>query len=588
MTAVHRRRRLGPLEWIVVAGLVLLVAWTAWLGVRGAGAAERLAALPGRADELQEALVSGDLASAERAADDIRVAAHEASDLTGDPVWRLSEGLPWLGANLAAVRGSAGVATALADDALPPLVASASRIDPSSFGVHDGAVDLEGIVASQQALAQVADALADARDRATGIDVARTVRPLRSALGELLPRLDELTETADALERTSVLLPSLLGGDGARTTLVLVQNNAELRASGGVSGALVLIRADDGRIELADQASGGELARFPHSVLPLDVATRSLYGEVTGRYVHDVNLTPWFDTSAQLAAEMWEQRRGGRVDQVVAVDPVLLAYLLEAIGPVEVRGVELTASNAVEVLLSDSYARFPDPTDQDAFFADVAQAVFGQLLHADASAADGIVRALVRGGDEGRIRIWSSHEADQTLLAQTSLDGIPASDAAGGPTALLVLNDATGAKMDYYLTGEVEASVCRAADGTAVVQIAVEIGNDAPEDAARSLPAYVTGGGAYGVAPGDASTLVAVYGPVGARVLAATLDDVATSGASVVDRDRPVFQVRMTLSPGETQRLVVEFIVDDAPEQVTVNLPPTVRPVTLRQLPGAC
>src|SRR5690606_17324998 len=118
---------------------------------------------------------------------------------------------------------------------------------------------------------------------------------------------------------------------------------------------------------------------YTQPILPLDDATAALYGDITGEYVQDVNLTPWFDTTGQLAKAMWEDRFGGTIDAVVGVDPVLLSYLLEATGPLPVGDINLTSENAVDVLLSETYARYDDPRDQDAFFAAAAQAVFSAL-----------------------------------------------------------------------------------------------------------------------------------------------------------------------------------------------------------------
>ncbi len=72
---------------------------------------------------MTEAAGNGDLAGAKSAADDIATQAARAADLTSDPVWRVAEWVPVAGANLAAVRIASAQLSAVADEAITPLVA---------------------------------------------------------------------------------------------------------------------------------------------------------------------------------------------------------------------------------------------------------------------------------------------------------------------------------------------------------------------------------------------------------------------------------------------------------------------------------
>ncbi|WP_157981605.1 DUF4012 domain-containing protein [Protaetiibacter intestinalis] len=442
----------------------------------------------------------------------------------------------------------------------------------------------------QPELAEANDAMSAAATSAAGIDVDTTIGPVRDSVEKLLGLIDEATSSVDSLYRTSHLLPIMLGEDGPRSTLVLVQNNAELRAAGGVSGALALITASGGKVDLAGQASSRDFgAHFDSPVLPLDDPTRSLFGDIAGEYIQDVNLTPWFDTTGQLAQAMWQQRIGGTIDAVVAVDPVLLSYLLEATGPVQVGEVLLTSENAVAVLLSETYARYPDPADQDAFFAAAAQAVFSAVTGPDVE-PKALVEALVRGGEERRIRIWNAREEDQQYVAGTTLSGILPSDNSDGPELGVYLNDGTGAKMNYYTDLEVDVAggVCRA-DGIPTYRATVTFTNNAPADAATSLPDYVTGGGDFGIEPGKVKTLIAIYGPVGAIVQGATLDGEEAIGTGAIDRGRPVFQVSTLLAPGESATYTVEFAgVAGEKGPLTVDVTPTLNQTETRHRSLVC
>lgn len=587
-----RRRRRAPawLRWLVVGGLVVIFLWTGWITVRALAARDQLVGAMPVARELAAAVTQGDDDAAQPLVAELRDRTVRAYDLTHDPVWRATEFIPFVGPNLTAVRQVTEITSSLAAEGIDPLLDAASGFEPDSFGVVDGSVDLAPIIAMQPDIAAANEAMGTAREQASAIDVDATVGPVRESVEQLLVLVDEVTGTVDALDRTAHLLPAMLGEEGPRSTLVLIQNNAELRASGGVSGALALLSASQGHIELSRLASTRDFSPpFDEPVLPLDTATASLYGEITGEYLQDVNLTPWFDVSGPLAKAMWERRMGGTVDAVIAVDPVLLSYLLAATGPVQVGDVTLTSENAVDVLLSETYARFADPVDQDAFFASAAQAVFGAVT-SGAAPPQGLVAALVRGGDERRIRVWSAHDADQVYVAGTTLSGALSSDDAEGPRLGVYLNDGTGAKMDYYLDARVTVAsgTCRSDDRPSY-RVTVTLENEAPLDAATALPGYVTGGGAYGVAPGKISTIVGVYGPVGSVNQGATISGKQASGLGALDRGRPAVVIPTELGPGESTTIVFDFLGDArARGPVEVETTPSIRTIGVQHRSLLC
>jgi len=590
--SLSRRTRRTPswVRWVVLGGIGVLLVWSGWLVVRGLIARDQLTGAIPEARELSESVLDGTGADTEAIAASLKDRARTASAMTHDPIWRLTEYVPWLGANLTAVRQVTEIADTLTGNGLDPLISAAAQFDPDSFAIENGAIDLAPIISLQGGIEAANRAMASAGQQAREIDASATAGPVRDAVDQLLGLVDEVTSSVDAIDRTAHLLPAMLGADGPRNTLVLIQNNAELRASGGISGALAVMTADNGAIELVAQGSTSDFnPPYDSPILPLDDATASLYGEITGEFIQDVNLTPWFDTSGQLARAMWEDRMGGTIDAVVAVDPVLLSYLLKATGPLPVGDITLTSENAVAVLLSETYARYPDPREQDAFFAAAAQAVFSALTESSID-PKAVVEALVRGGDEGRVRIWNVREDDQRWVEGTTLSGMLPSDNSDGPRLGVYLSDGTGSKMDYYLDTEISvaSAMCRA-DGLPTYRVTVTLTNTAPADAATSLPWYVTGGGEYGTPPGNIETIVALYGPVDAVNQGATLDGAVANGHAAIDRGRPAIVIPTELAPGETTTLTADF-VGAAPIKgpLTVDHTPVLSPIQVQHHSLTC
>jgi hypothetical protein len=457
-------------------------------------------------------------------------------------------------------------------------VEAAGAVDPASLQPTGGKIDLAPIQAAAPKLETAAAETSRAAGRAAALDLTGVDPRIAGPVRDLQAQLTDAASTAATVSKAATLLPGMLGADGPRSYMLLFQNNAELRATGGIPGAFAIVTADHGAISLTGQGSAATIGRFEEPVLPLTPEELGIYTERLGVYLQDVNLTPHFPRSAELAREMYRRASGQEVSGVLSLDPIALSYLLAATGPVPLpTGDQLTADNAVDLLLSDVYERFEDPRRQDLFFASAAASVFTALTSGDAEPR-ALLDALDTAAQERRLLVWSSVESEQALLADTQLAGALADQPQTSPLVAVSLNDATGAKMDYYLRHEVAVrSSCEAADVT--YEVDVTLTNTAPADSAETLPRYVTGGGVFGVPEGTIATQVIFHGPVGAAVSTVARDGAPIQFLPHQDRGRPVGVTLVEVPPGESTTLTATFIGDpvDA-DRLRVRTTPGVDP----------
>ena len=557
-TTIGRRR------YILLSGValgVVLLAGCAWIGVRGYLAKQELKAAAATISQIRSAVTTNKSSIATSLGKRLAEQTGRAADYTSDPLWRAAETAPWVGPNLSAARKIAAVTDSVARNAINPLLAAASGIRHKDLRPVNGAIDLKPIVAVQQKVAEAARVLRAAQREVRQIDVRGTVGEVRAAQTKLATGVATALTGIQSVDRTVRLLPPMLGATGPRNYLLLFQTPAELRAAGGITGALAVIHTENGRISLAAQANSGDFPHHPQPVLPLPAETRALYGEIVGEYIQDVGLTPNFPLTAQLAREMWRLRYGVTVDGVITADPVVLSYLLGATGPVVLPGGEtLTSVNVVPLLLSEVYHRYPKPSDQDKFFAGAAAAVFGELSKGQPDPV-ALVKAMVRAGTERRVLLWSAHPAEQAVLADTTLDGGLPVSSTGVKRFGVYFNDATGAKMDRYLsvTTGVTQLVCRR-DQRPQYNVRVTLRNTLAAGQVPGLPEYVSGGAFYGVPRGSVKTLVSVYGAAGTMSLGVTRDGVPGGYRPTTDTGYPVNTVGVQLAPGEATELTFSWL----------------------------
>lgn len=571
------RRRHPVVTAIVVVLVVALATVVGWIALRGYLARQELRAALPAVDAVQQAIQEGDLGRAGAAATDLEKHADTAAALTSDPVWRLAETLPWAGPNLTAVRVVAAATDVVASEVVKPLVAVASTADPRELDLNGGRIDLAPLVAVQPTVERAQVAFHRAQSSVEAVHEDALIAPVGAAVEKLDDMFVHTVPAVDAVGNAARLLPGMLGVDAPRTYLLVAQNPAELRATGGLIGSVAVIRADHGSLALVSQTAGTSVGPWSAPVAAIPAATQGLYGPLVGRFLQDVNYTPEFPLAASTAAAMWQTSTGQSVDGVVTMDPVVLSALLTATGPIALpSGDTLTSENAVSLLLSQVYQRYANPADQDAFFSSAAGAIFQRMTSGGVDGA-ALVQNLAAAGTSGRVLLWSAHPSEQKVLATTMLAGeLPEStpEVAG---LGVYFNDGTGAKMGYYLDADVAAgaALCRA-DGKPTAEVRVTLTNRVDAASVPNLPGYVTGGGHYGVPVGSILTRVAVYGPAGGLLAGVTSNGQAYSAVSGTDRARPVAVADVQLAPGASQTIIVRFLeMQQTGTAVNVAVTPT-------------
>ncbi len=544
---------------LVVAVVLVLVAAT---GLRlmvvagsAAGHLQRAATLVGT---LEQSLRAGDLSAARRTTADLRRQTRAARADTQGLTWGLGTSAPVAGDDLAAVGAVARIVDDLANRVLPPLLDAAGGLQSTLTG-GDG---LDAVTAAAPKIATAAALVHSAQDRLATLDRDGLDPRIMTAVERLDEGLRRVAPLLEPVARAARLLPAMLGAAGPRTYLVLFQNLAEVRATGGMMGAYVVLQADRGAISIVEQgAAATGIREFDTPVLPLDPDQEDLHTDRLGRFPANVNLTPDFPTAAALYREMYRLRSGRAVDGVLATDPVALAYLLQATGPIDVAGgPPLTAPTAVRRLLSEVYLTYADQPSQDAFFAGAAKAVFDKLTAAEFSTTK-LVPALRQAAQERRLLAWSAHPPEQAELAATAFAGTLPVEDGDRPTIGVFLNDGTGAKLGYYMTraAELRADACQE-DGSRLLRLTVTLASNAPSS---GLPRSVLGLGLAG--PYTMRTNVMVYLPTGGAPVDARQDGAPVDYGSGVDVGRSVAVFTVDLPPGKSSTIELNLITGALP-----------------------
>ncbi|CAG0937639.1 hypothetical protein TFLX_06588 [Thermoflexales bacterium] len=187
------------------------------------------------------------------------------------------------------------------------------------------------------------------------IDTAR----LSPRLHGWLDRYDEVYPLAQTGFELLPVAPQLLGADRPRTYLILLQNEDELRASGGFLSAVGRLTIDAGRIislTVEDSYAVDDFTTpYPDAPAPLhDFMGIDLW------VFRDSNWSPDFPVAARQAISLYTQTRGGTIDGVIALNQQVVEALVDGLGPLTLDGQTIANAQEMRAYMRQAWS----PSDQ--------------------------------------------------------------------------------------------------------------------------------------------------------------------------------------------------------------------------------
>lgn len=539
LTLITRRR-------VAIAFATLIVVATIAFLVEAVLAAFAMNAARNDGDAVATALTNGDLAGAKAAAARLRKDAARAHSLTDDPLWWMGSNVPLVGGNVSAIQDSATALDAIAHSSLPVLLHLADEVQNGTLRPHHGRIAPEAIAQLAPEVRQAASALDGPATVVENINTSGLLPPLDSLMRQVQDRITQAKVAIDAAANAFQVLPTVLGGHGPRTYLLLVQNPAEIRSSGGLPGTWALIHADNGRLRMTSTTFLYQLQQKtnPIRLTPDEVA---LFGTGFGLSPNDITGTPDFPRAAQIAAAI-ERRRGVDVSAVFSVDPVALAYVLGGTGPVTLKpGAQLTASNAVPFLMNQLYL-LNDPGTQNSMFALAAHKTFDALVAGQGNQVNAI-RGLVQAVLRHRVFAWSGDPTLAKVINAESLSGELPGDTGSTPQVGVYLNDQVTGKPEFYLRQSSAVTATSCSNGVQQLRLQSSFQSTMPANAA-TLPIWVVGPGT--LAPkGNINMTLYLVAPWKGSIDSVTVDGQPASVMANRLNGRQITLLPINLTPGQ-------------------------------------
>lgn len=382
------RRLIAPYRrYVRPALLALALLAVVWLGVKGWRIYQGVRAV--REDLAQvQSLAAGQLSldMVEKAGPLLAKSRRDVAGLRAEAgafLW-IGKGFGWLpvyGGDLASAGEILKMAeglTAAADQAfqaVSPLVQTLQGGDS-----HINVTEITKLlVAAQPELTKAKSNLDEAMAARSRINDQRLSPKLRGLIVDKLDPYLGLFQDGLAL---AVVFPRLAGASsyGPQTYLLLLQNEDELRATGGFitsAGTFVIKDGDILNFVIEDSYAFDDPAKlYPPAPWQL-----KQYMELPTVLLRDANWSPDFPTSAALAEYLYALTRFHGADGVIAIDQYAVKSLLTVLGPVQVKAVAypVTAENVVTYMRQAKGQAETSGEDRKSFMNELGGAILERI-----------------------------------------------------------------------------------------------------------------------------------------------------------------------------------------------------------------
>lgn len=466
--------------------------------------------------------------------------------------------------------------TDFADLLLTPLAARGADLTYGALTVTDRTDLLTRLSESESTLAALDTDVEEIVRRWDGLPNSLLTRRVRR---DVEPVRDSLVLATEALERAAPIarvLPKLLGHGSATTYLFLLQNNAELRPSGGFIGTYGLLKVRDGSItSFATDNSYALDDRVKKTLRIPAPAPLQRYNDTRHWFFRDSNWSPDFQAAADTAADFYHREGGGeRLDGVLGVTPTFVSGLLRLTGPITVDGIAFTADNLVDTLQEEVTFGFAQRgvglTARKGIIGRMGQTLTDRLFALPQRQWGELWRVLFTALNEKQLQLAFADRALQSFAEEQGWAGrVLAPD---HDSLLIVDANLASLKTDPVI----ERTARYAFDAT----------GDVPR---ATLTVTYANHGAFTKKTTRYRTYVRVYVPRGAQLT-------GSEGADLTDRsdrpgnvdvseelDRTVFGAFKSIEPGQTESLTFHYTL---PASVSAELAAGTYTLTVQKQAG--
>ena len=276
------------------------------------------------------------------------------------------------------------------------------------------------------------------------------------------------------------LAQNILGKNGEKKYLLLFQNTAEARPSGGFMGNYGLLTLNSGKVtdfKINDIYSlRWEYLHGKDFILPSQMPLSLISPDFS---IHEGNWSNDFTTTAMRMEELFAQYTGQKPDGVIAVDPKLFEDVLEILGPIKMSDYDvlLTDKNfrkmiQFKVEWDNPFKRAEDPSaNPKQILQDFAPLFLEKISQVPLSDKVKIFAKIFENLSQKHILVYSENPQVQSLLSNQNWSGQIQNSSKD--FLLVSKSNVSGTKSSLKVEQKIDLTVNILSDGTVINKVTI-------------------------------------------------------------------------------------------------------------------
>ncbi|MEI6378514.1 MAG: DUF4012 domain-containing protein [Candidatus Falkowbacteria bacterium] len=273
-----------------------------------------------------------------------------------------------------------------------------------------------------------------------------------------------LTEIVDLVEDIKIFA----GAEQDRRYLLIFQNNAEMRASGGFIGSFALLDLAKGKIKKMETPGGGAYDTEGGMRVRL-AAPEPLWLVDSLWHFWDVNWWPDWPRTAKKLSWFYEKSDGSSVDGVIAFTPDTIIALLKLVGPIDLPQYKTTisADNFTDTVQYIAEQKTGATSTPKMIIGDLSGKLIEKLgQNLDRQKLVALLSLVEKSLDQKQVLLYFSDNRLEQKVASLGWDG--AIKQTDNDYLMVVNTNIAGGKSDRRMTQIIDHRASVAADGSII------------------------------------------------------------------------------------------------------------------------
>lgn len=380
---------------------------------------------------------------------------------------------------------------------------------------------------------------------------------VRSSIEFVKNSLSNADEYAPDIKKALQVIPSILAvGTPTKRYMVVMQNDKELRPTGGFMTNYATFKISDGLLD--SDFTSKDMYSIDLTLDAIDAtydfpdapASYTNLLKVERWYARDMNYSPDFITSMDQFLIFYNM--AGRinpyeikaVDGIFAIDTYVIQELLEVTGPVTVNGTTYTQDNVVLELEKIASLALAEQANRKRVLGDLMEGMLVNVFESDSNLWSKLIEKGIDLAVRKHISAYVFDEQAQQLIDEYGLGG-RIKENVDGDYAMLVSTNLGGDKTNWFVNKEVVHNLEKEGDRWVKT---VNIKYSYTEPSAE-----------YGALVKRFRDWIRLYVPIGTELIAVEGSENSALNMTDQERNKVWYSGYIELGPGETKEMTFKY-----------------------------